>query len=360
MLHATHPILARLLERTAHILQGHGVSAKPQAPGPAQDHREIVDIVARLVPDINHTNDNNVSHAATPQGQHVAEQASSFTAGAYTHAYGKRDYKLFVPGGVGSKLSKPALVVMLHGCTQHPDDFAAGTRMNEAAQKHGFVVLYPAQCSTANPQRCWNWFKHNHQSKGRGEPALLADMTRHIAAQHGVDTKQIFVAGLSAGGAMAAILGREYPEVFSAVGVHSGLVPGAASDLPSALAAMKSGPAQGHGSRLNVPTIIIHGDRDTTVHPANAEHFLKSEANVARDQHHPAQDSAAFTRSIARDADGRVHKELWMIQGAGHAWSGGSASGSYTHPAGPDATEAMVNFFQLQAPVNPAPGSHRA
>ncbi len=360
MLQASHPILAGLLERTARILQSHGVDVRSPASRPAQDGREVIDIVARLVPEKADVADIEESHPATPQEQSVAEPTSSFTAGAYTHAYGKRDYKLYVPSGLSSKLKKPALVVMLHGCTQHPDDFAAGTRMNEAAQKHGFLVLYPAQCSTANPQRCWNWFKHNHQSKGRGEPALLADMTRHITEQHGVDPKQVFVAGLSAGGAMAAILGSEYPEVYSAVGVHSGLAPGAAIDLPSALAAMKSGPVHGHGSRLNVPTIIIHGDRDTTVHPANAEHFLKSEANVIRDDKHLGRDTAVVTRSIAHDADGRVHKELWMIKGAGHAWSGGSASGSYTHPAGPDATEAMVNFFQRQAPVNPAPGSRRA
>jgi poly(hydroxyalkanoate) depolymerase family esterase len=337
--HASHPILASLLERTARILQGHGISARPHASSPVQDRRDVIDIVARLV----------------PGDSAVAGQASSFTAGAYTHAYGKRDYKLFVPGRVGSDITKPALVVMLHGCTQQPDDFAAGTRMNEAAHKHGFLVLYPAQCSTANPQRCWNWFKHNHQSKGRGEPALLADMTRHIAEEHSVDPKQIYVAGLSAGGAMAAILGCEYPELFSAVGVHSGLAPGAANDLPSALAAMKSGPTNGHGSRLSVPTIIIHGDRDTTVHPANAEHFLQSEANVIRDETRAGQDTAAFNRSIARDADGRIHKELWMIKGAGHAWSGGSPSGSYTHPSGPDATAAMVAFFQRQSVISPVP-----
>ncbi len=306
MLNSSQPILSTLLERTAQILRSRGVVVE----GPT------------------HTDANHIE--------------TSFTAGTFEHAYGKRDYKLFVPAS--ADITGRSLVVMLHGCTQHPDDFAAGTRMNEAAQTHDFLVLYPAQSTNANPQRCWNWFKHNHQSKGRGEPAILADMTRRIADQQGVDSKRIYIAGMSAGGAMAAILGREYPDVFSAVGVHSGLAPGAANDLPSALAAMKSGPASGAGSRLDVPTIIIHGDLDTTVHPANAAHFLKSETDVTLE----GRGTSLFTRSLARDAAGKVHKELWMIKGAGHAWSGGSAAGSYTHPAGPSATDAMVDFFQRQ------------
>ena len=288
--------------------------------------------------------------ARQPAAAGVDALLPRFSSGNYSHAQGTREYKLFLPApsSVRADAVAPAgrplpLLVMLHGCTQNADDFAAGTRMNEAAQRHGFAVLYPVQSQKSNPQRCWNWFKHSHQQRGRGEAALLADMTRHIVDTHGLDARRVYVAGLSAGGAMAAVLGDCYPELFAAVGVHSGLAPGVARDLPSALAAMNGSAAGGMTTAPpKRPTIVIHGRRDATVHPSNAERF-KADAN-----HRLRREAiAGGSRDQRVDADGRVWLEHWFIDGAPHAWSGGSAAGSYTHPAGPCATTAMLRFFEL-------------
>jgi poly(hydroxyalkanoate) depolymerase family esterase len=163
----------------------------------------------------------------------------AFIAGTHTHAGLSRDHKLYVPPGAAGRALP--LVVMLHGCTQDPDDFAAGTGMNARARDQGFFVLYPAQSRKANPQGCWNWFKHTHQQRHRGEPALIASMTQAIVARHGIDPRRVYIAGLSAGGAMAAVVAACWPELFAAVGVHSGLAPGAATSLPDALSAMRGG-----------------------------------------------------------------------------------------------------------------------
>ena len=237
---------------------------------------------------------------------------------------------------------------MLHGCTQDPDDFAAGTAMNEAAQAKGFYVLYPAQSRQANPHGCWNWFKHSHQQRGRGEPALLAGMTQEVMDRHAIDPRRVYVAGLSAGGAMAAILGATYPDLYAAVGVHSGLAAGAATDLPTAMAAMRGG-GTGRGAAHGVPTIVFHGDADATVHPANGDQVIAAcagtEAAVAT--HQVRGDSGrASTRRVHTDpSDGRVLGEHWLVHGAAHAWSGGNAQGSYTDSSGPDATAEMLRFF---------------
>jgi poly(hydroxyalkanoate) depolymerase family esterase len=244
------------------------------------------------------------------------------------------------------------LVVMLHGCTQNPDDFAAGTTMNEVAEAEGFFVLYPAQSTQANPQRCWNWFKHNHQQRDRGEPALLAGMTRSIAQRHAIDTDRIYVAGLSAGGAMAAILGAAYPDVYAAVGVHSGLAAGIASDLPSALAAMKDGGHVAAGTPSRMPTIVFHGGADAIVHPRNGERVIAASVGTTTTvevELLPGAQGRACTRHIHRATDGRVVAEHWVVHGAPHAWSGGSAEGSYTDVRGPDASTEMLRFFHEHA-----------
>ncbi|GAC1608366.1 MAG: PHB depolymerase family esterase [Ramlibacter sp.] len=274
------------------------------------------------------------------------ETVAQFLAGRFATSSGARDYKLFIPGGPSTR-SLP-LVVMLHGCTQTPDDFAAGTAMNALAQAQGVIVLYPAQSQQANPQRCWNWFKHSHQQRGRGEPALLAGMTRQVMAQHAVAADRVYVAGLSAGGAMAAILADTYPELYAAVGVHSGLAAGAASDLPSALSAMQGQGATGRPSARHVPTIVFHGDADATVHPSNGEQVVTASSAAAASADVAQHESAGrrrSTRRVHRDTGGKVLAEHWVVHGAAHAWSGGNASGSYTDALGPDASAEMLRFF---------------
>lgn len=266
--------------------------------------------------------------------------------GRFRHpAAGQRDYLLFVPPGAAT--TPRPLVVMLHGCTQTAQDFAAGTRMHELAEAVGACVLYPEQSRKHNAQGCWNWFKHNHQQRGRGEPALLAGMVQQVAARHGIDRERIYVAGLSAGGAMAAILGQCYPDLFAAVGVHSGLAAGAARDLPSALAAMQQGAPGSSTGAEPVPTIVFHGDRDATVHPANAAHVLAGAGHAGAGE--PLRVAASGRRPgcrrIHRAADGRIVAESWLIEGAGHAWAGGSTAGSHTDPQGPDASAEMIRFF---------------
>ena len=293
-----------------------------------------------------------------------------FTRGRHTNGSLTRDYKLYTPPGHAGR-SLP-LVVMLHGCTQDPDDFAAGTGMNERAREQGFFVLYPAQSQDANPSRCWNWFKHNHQRRGSGEPALLASMTQSVMQQHDIDPRRVYIAGLSAGGAMAAIVAEAYPELFAAVGVHSGLPRGAASSMPEALAVMQGGwpepglagpaPAAAVPPRTAVPTIVFHGDQDRTVHPRNGEQVIAAVLGAAGTGPWPApagsprveqgvsSQGLRYTRSTHAGGNGNALAEHWVVHGAGHAWSGGQAAGSYTDARGPDATGEMLRFFFGQCP----------
>ena len=286
-----------------------------------------------------------------------------FTSGTHTHASLTRRFKLYTPpGNAGQELP---LVVMLHGCTQNPDDFAAGTAMNLRAREQNFMVLYPEQSYDANPTRCWNWFQHNHQQRDIGEPGLLASLTKAVIQAHALDERRVFVAGLSAGGAMAAIVASAYPEIFAAVGVHSGLPCGAASNVSEALMVMQNGKAgsglPGQGGRFGsasserrsgqstVPTIVFHGDQDQTVHPRNGEQVIAAVlgatvGNAQVEQGMSAQ-GRRYTRSRRRGDNGRALTEHWLVHGAGHAWSGGLPEGSYTDKTGPDATLAMLSFF---------------
>jgi poly(hydroxyalkanoate) depolymerase family esterase len=284
----------------------------------------------------------------------------TFLAGSYSNQAGSRAYKLYVPSTYHGQTL--ALVVMLHGCTQSPDDFAAGTRMNVLAEEHGCLVAYPAQAASANISKCWNWFKAEDQQRDGGEPSLIAGITRQIMADYPVDPQRVYVAGLSAGGAAAAVMAATYPDLYAAVGVHSGLAAGAASDMPSAFAAMQGGattapPQSGRvtagGQGRMVPTIVFHGDQDRTVNPRNGDQVvaqarstttaaLQATATVQQGQ---APGGRAYRRTMHADAGGQALLEQWVIHGAGHAWSGGSPAGSYTDPQGPDASREMLRFF---------------
>ncbi len=280
---------------------------------------------------------------------------AGFLAGQFVADAVAREYKLFVPAGCGGQ--RLPLLVMLHGCTQDPDDFARGTRMNELAQAQGFLVLYPAQPQRSNDAKCWNWFKPGDQRRGRGEPEALAALTRQVIADHGVDTDRVYVAGLSAGGAMAIILAHEYTDLFAAAGVHSGLPQGAAFDLISALHAMRAGPSllrRLQFTGATPPVIVVHGDEDRTVNPINGQRVIDDVLQgLQRRNLHPKPhvDIATvpggrdFTRVRYVTADGRVRAEHVEVHGSGHAWSGGSATGSFTDPSGPDASREMWRFF---------------
>ncbi len=279
---------------------------------------------------------------------------------SYACAAGRRSYKLYVPGR--QHAGRRPLVVMLHGGTQGPDDFAAGTRMNALAEEHGFLVAYPSQCKSANPSLCWNWFKPEDQMRGAGEPSIIAGITNEIVSAYDIDPQRVFVAGLSAGGAMAAVMGATYPEIYAAVGVHSGLPYRSATDVPSAFAAMRGDPGLQRRPRktrrdsdhaLRVRTIVFHGDADHIVHPSNAARIVEAHAKTGDSVERVEARSSAgrtHTRAVTRDKTGTVVVEHWLIHGSGHAWSGGSADGTYTDPHGPDASREMLRFFLEEPP----------
>lgn len=306
----------------------------------------VIDAEARFIDDTPEpARPADASRAATPGRE-------QWLRGHYSHGGRQLAYRLYVPPGTAFEAGPPALVLMLHGCTQGPEDFAAGTRMNDLARSAGVLVLYPEQTQHANSHKCWNWFKASHQQRGRGEPALLAGLTRQVMADHGVDAARVYVAGLSAGGAMADIMGRTYPDLFAAVGVHSGLAAGAASNLPSALEAMRKGAASSASSGPSVcPVIVFHGDADTTVHHDNGAAVVQAARNAQSIKDGPrvtqghAPNGQRFTRCVYVAADGSTAIEHWQLHGASHAWSGGSAAGSYTTPDGVDASAEMLRFF---------------
>jgi poly(hydroxyalkanoate) depolymerase family esterase len=262
----------------------------------------------------------------------------------HTHACaaGSRRYRLFVPSCPASELQ--GLVMMLHGCKQNPDDFAAGTAMNRHAEDARMLVAWPEQPQGANVSGCWNWFEPAHQRRGAGEPAILADLARSLAAEYALPEGRIFAAGLSAGGAMAAVLAETYPDTFAAVGIHSGLPAGSAHDVVSAFAAMR-GQGTAPAGRTDGPrTIVFHGTADHTVSPGNARSIAAALGGAGASPEAGTTGGRGWRRS--RDAgEGTARLEVWLVEAAGHAWSGGHPSGSFTDPAGPDASAEMLRFF---------------
>ncbi|MGO8780198.1 MAG: alpha/beta hydrolase family esterase [Rhodomicrobium sp.] len=414
----------KLAEATAliqHLLQGRGAPGQAQSssnttagalPRPPLEFEGSpsatlragwAETLGRLAARVKAAGPGIVGGAALRPAPAPIPEGASFVTGTYSNTAGTRAYKLYIPSGAAGQ--RLPLIVMLHGCTQTPDDFAAGTRMNARAEERTCFVAYPEQPVSANPSKCWNWFIPGHQRRGAGEPSLIAGITRQIMCDYPVDPQRVYVAGLSAGAAAAAIMGMTYPDLYTAIGVHSGLAFGAASDLPSAFAAMRQGepavanvlsslgadtglfpefrdllPASGamgpgeptafnapSGSsggtegRRTVPAIVFHGDEDTTVHARNGDLVIaQSKATAAMDlrtrvEHGRAPGGHAYSRTLHADASGQTILEQWVIHGAGHAWSGGSPSGSFTDPRGPDAAREMLRFFLEHS--HPAPGA---
>jgi poly(hydroxyalkanoate) depolymerase family esterase len=273
-----------------------------------------------------------------------------FEAATFECPEGSRDYRLYIPDLKGRKPA--AMIMMLHGCKQSPVDFAKGTGMNQLADAHGLIVVYPAQSRGANMQSCWNWYATSDQTRDAGEPAILAGLARQMQTDHGVARGRVFVAGLSAGAAMSVVLGQTHPDVFSGIGAHSGLPYKAAHDVPSAFAAMGTGSARNHETQP-IPSIVFHGDADATVHVKNGQHIAEDAATGAQVVDDGSIKNRSFTRSTTLAPEGHAVMEHWTIAGLGHAWSGGDSAGSYTDPDGPVASAEMVRFF-LNLPMKGA------
>lgn len=342
----------RAANSTAHIVDAEIISDAPgrdrkAKPGPRQS---LGAAVAAL----------HKGRRAVEAGRHLPRPRTQpdplpinarFEHRRYSCAQGSRDYWLYIPA---SALEQPSgLIIMLHGCKQTPEDFACGTGMNTHAETHGFIVAYPSQTSASNMSSCWNWFQPGDQKRGSGEPAILAGITLVLMEKFQIPRDITFVAGLSAGGAMAVIMGKCYPDLFDATGVHSGLAYGSAKDVVSAFSAML-----GQGGRLDaagaggpfVRTIVVHGTSDATVHQTNADAILAdAKRAIVKGSTSWSENGRANGRSFARNTvlgpQGESLIEDWRISGAGHAWSGGDRAGSFADAAGPDASAAMVAFF---------------
>jgi poly(hydroxyalkanoate) depolymerase family esterase len=277
-------------------------------------------------------------------------QGASYQSRSFSCQAGVRQYKVYVPSSLRG--ARAPLIVMLHGCTQNSDDFAVGTGMNRLAEAHGFVVAYPEQPMTANQLGCWNWFNERDQRRDAGEPSIIAGLTRFLIAEMDLDPRRVFVAGLSAGGAMADVMSVTYPDLYAAVGVHSGLAHGLATDQASAFMAMsgKNPLRLSPFAKRRARTVIFHGSSDAKVHPANADHILReAREGLAGIRQETTQrgmsNGLRFDRTVVVDTSGVRQLEYWAIDGLGHAWSGGSREGSHTEQRGPDASREMLRFF---------------
>ena len=286
-----------------------------------------------------------------------AKVATPFRAGHFQFGHDRYRYRLFVPPPVNA--NPQPVIVMLHGCAQDACDFALGTGMNAIARRRGAIVVYPEQLRRNNRMGCWNWFAPGNQQRGAGEAAMIAALALQVAARHNGDRSRIYVAGLSAGGAMATLAGALYPDVFAAVGVHSGLAAHAASDVASAVRAMRRGTAPPQ-VQTAIATIVFHGNADRTVRPENADVIAQAQVAAWATAGVPLRlsnkvNSTGLPRGICTtwvDTTGTPRLEAWQVKYGKHAWSGGKAAGTFTEPDGPNASLAMMRFFARQRLVS--------
>ncbi len=292
----------------------------------------------------------------------------------YKDASGDYPYFMYTPTTYHLGTAVP-LLVLLHGCTQTAADYAAGTGMNQLAEQYGFIVVYPQQTRMSNRTLCWNWFKTSHQFRDRGEPAIIAHMVQAIkesTSQWTIDSSRVYVVGASAGAAMAVILGATYPDIFAAIGVHSGVEYQAVTNIISGLTVMRRGgpdpekqgrkayEAMGSYKRM-MPTIVFQGTHDKIVRPTNGDqvvqqwmqtNHLASQGLYVADFKYPTTTTSgqvpggySYTVYTWKDHTGKEVQQYWKILGLGHAWSGGNPAVSHTDPQGPNASEAMYQFF---------------
>ncbi|MDP9454494.1 MAG: PHB depolymerase family esterase [Actinomycetota bacterium] len=311
--------------------------------------------------------------AAACGGEGDLSAGGSFSRGSFANEHGEREYWLYVPDGRDA--GSTPLVVMLHGCGQDAEEFATSTRMNALAEREKFLVLYPEQDPGANRSGCWNWFEPSDQERGMGEPSIIAGATEKVIDEQGVDPRHVYVAGMSAGGAMSTVLAATYPELYAAVGVHSGLEYAAADGAMAAVAAQKfGGPDPDRQGRLAfesarpaearvTPAIVFHGEEDVVVDVVNAHQSLSQWAQTNDYADNGADDDVVtdepddalpgrvpegydYVRYVYEGPEGGVIMEKWIVEDLGHAWSGGDPEGSFTDPEGPNASEEMLRFFR--------------
>ncbi|KXV03149.1 esterase [Caballeronia megalochromosomata] len=300
-----------------------------------------------------------------PEAQNKAARGSQWLSGQFSHPTGVHDFKVYVPASYRG--APTSLIVMLHGASQDADDFARGTGMNQAAETGGYIVVYPEQGASANMFRCWNWFRPEDQVRDSGETSIIAGITHEVMASYEIDPSRVFIAGMSAGAAMAVNLAVTHPDLYAAAGIHSGLAFGVADEAFSAMAAMKMGTyaaqlsaaREALGVGRSVPLIVFHGDQDTTVHPQNAEVLMQMHRNLmlgtddssalVTTEFGQVEQGYPYTRNTFRRSDGEVFGEQWLIHGLGHAWSGGDPNATHTDARGPQAAREMMRFFEAIA-----------